>query len=654
MGISIVILTFNKFEYTKRCIESVREHTKDEEYEIIIVDNNSSDNTRKWLSGEKDLKVILNKENVGFPSGCNIGIKESKKENDILLLNNDVIVTNNWLSNLKKSLYSNEEIGAVGPLTNSCPYYQNIDVSYNNLDEMKQFAEKFNISNKELWEERQKLIGFCMLIKREALEKIGFLDEKFSPGNYEDDDLSIRLIDNGYKLYLCKDTFIHHYGSMSFSEKSEYKTILKRNEDYFKTKWGFTSGDNMSIYRRYEQFIDGNNPKILEVFCGTGATAMYLMQKKQCVYYGYDDNSEALYYYRGHMKCLNYIDKIKEIEFKFDYLIISNVKELLKSEQLCIALKDIIAAETRIIVNLDDEENNEETINSILRCFGDERLTLSDGLNEKSDISKALNRVYLVFANKSYEEIIKLLKEDINYKEKILDIIIKDNNLTYSLIKAIKLYSRDALSDLNDFAKLLYKKDIIECGEVFRAAYDYNNKDYNTLLNIIQFFYEIGQYQVALIYINTIEDKDNKILELHNKIIKKKRYEEEIKFIIRRIEFGISKEDAVNKLKEKISNDSLSEELLIKVVNESIINKLYIYNLLGIICFEINKYEFVIPLLIEGYKIDNNDLDTNYNLAYILNTFGERELALDYLLKIPKKSKEIEMLISEIKGEKYE
>lgn len=101
MGTSIIILTYNKLEYTKKCIESIRKYTKDEEYEIIIVDNNSTDGTRSWIENQNDIKSILNKENVGFPAGCNMGIKISKKENDILLLNNDTIVTINWLSNLK-------------------------------------------------------------------------------------------------------------------------------------------------------------------------------------------------------------------------------------------------------------------------------------------------------------------------------------------------------------------------------------------------------------------------------------------------------------------------------------------------------------------------------------------------------------------------
>ncbi len=98
---SIVILTYNKLEYTKLCIDSIRKYTKSGTYEIVVVDNNSTDDTREWLKEQKDIKVILNDENLGFPGGCNVGINAAEKENDILLLNNDTIVTPRWLENLK-------------------------------------------------------------------------------------------------------------------------------------------------------------------------------------------------------------------------------------------------------------------------------------------------------------------------------------------------------------------------------------------------------------------------------------------------------------------------------------------------------------------------------------------------------------------------
>ena len=118
MGTSIIILTYNHLEKTKKCIESIKRYTKNEVYEIIVVDNNSNDDTINWLKTQSDITVIYNKENRGFPIGCNQGISEANKSYDILLLNNDTIVTTNWLTNLRKCLYSKSNIGAVGPVSN--------------------------------------------------------------------------------------------------------------------------------------------------------------------------------------------------------------------------------------------------------------------------------------------------------------------------------------------------------------------------------------------------------------------------------------------------------------------------------------------------------------------------------------------------------
>ncbi len=106
---SIIILTYNNLSLTKGCIESIFKYTEKDSYEIIVVDNASTDDTVAYLKEQKDIKTIFNSENVGFPKGCNMGIQLASKDNDILLLNNDTIVTTNWLKNLKICLESDEK-----------------------------------------------------------------------------------------------------------------------------------------------------------------------------------------------------------------------------------------------------------------------------------------------------------------------------------------------------------------------------------------------------------------------------------------------------------------------------------------------------------------------------------------------------------------
>ena len=235
---SIIVITYNKLEYNKLCIESIRQYTQPDSYEIIVIDNHSTDGTVEWLQGQHDIKIILNSENAGFPAGCNQGIKAAKG-NSILVLNNDTIVTPNWLTNLIKCLDSSSEIGAVGAVTNSCSNFQSLPCEYACVEEMIRFATQVNISNPELWEDRARLVGYCLLIKIEVINKIGLLDEAFSPGNYEDDDFCMRIRKAGYRLVLCRDTFIHHFGSVSFGKQTnQLNNLLETNRQKFIEKWG--------------------------------------------------------------------------------------------------------------------------------------------------------------------------------------------------------------------------------------------------------------------------------------------------------------------------------------------------------------------------------------------------------------------------------
>ncbi len=331
---SIVILTYNQLEYTKRCLESINQYTEEGSYEIIVVDNHSTDGTAKWLQEQDDLKVILNAENFGFPKGCNQGIKIANGDS-VLLLNNDTIVTKNWLGNLRKCLFSDENIGAVGPVTNNCDHYQRIQTTYKNIEEMHSFAEQYNLSNSEKWYESIMLIGFCLLIKGKVIEKVGLLDELFTPGNYEDTDYCFRMKQAGYSLIICKDTFIHHYGNVSFNEApSLFNNILTINREKFKNKWEFIPMYYQHVRSHLLDFVKEPKEKeikVLDVGCGLGATLLELKNRyKNAEIYGIEINKAVGEIAGTHADVI--IGNIEEIgmDFKeeyFDYIILGDVLE---------------------------------------------------------------------------------------------------------------------------------------------------------------------------------------------------------------------------------------------------------------------------------------------------------------------------------------
>ncbi|WP_152396379.1 glycosyltransferase [Paenibacillus guangzhouensis] len=282
MKTSIVIATFNKLNYNQLCIESIRKYTSHLDYEIIVVDNNSTDGTVDWLNQQEDILAVFNTENFGFPKACNQGIELATGDH-ILLLNNDTIVTKDWLDNMLRCLHSDESIGAVGSVTNNCANYQSISVPYNTVEEMHQFAAEFNISDPEKWEERIRLIGYNLLIKNSVISQVGLLDERFTPGNYEDDDYCLRIRLAGYKLMLCKDTFIHHFGSTSFRENvNGYLKLLNTNKQKFYEKWSIDPDGLAEInYNLVNQIkpIHPSSLRILEIGCGLGANLVEIRNR---------------------------------------------------------------------------------------------------------------------------------------------------------------------------------------------------------------------------------------------------------------------------------------------------------------------------------------------------------------------------------------
>jgi GT2 family glycosyltransferase len=233
-SVSIIIPTYNGLHYLKDCIATIRMHTPIP-HEIIVVDNGSSDGTVEFCRDER-LVFVANPDNPGFPGACNAGMKIASGD-ALLLLNNDVLVPRHWLSNMLNCLYSGAEIGIVGPMTNYGSGKQQIDFPYTNLEEVAAHLHHVNRGN---WLEVRRIIGLCMLIKREVMERIGCLDERFAPGHYEDDDYCYRARMAGYRLMIAQDAFVFHYGSSSFNREGEARVqqLLQRNRGLFIEKWG--------------------------------------------------------------------------------------------------------------------------------------------------------------------------------------------------------------------------------------------------------------------------------------------------------------------------------------------------------------------------------------------------------------------------------
>lgn len=231
---SIIIPTHDQQHLLQECIYSIKQHTTSP-YEIIVVDNGSGDGTLDLCIQERVTLVSL-PYNQGFPNACNMGLKIACGD-VLLLLNNDVMVSQNWLSNMLDCLYSEDDIGVIGPTTNYASGKQQIDIPFTNVDEM---ASKLNQPNPKKWVKVERIVGLCFLFKREVMDRIGLLDEQFSPGHFEDDDYCYRAQLAGYKNMIVGDVFIYHHGSASFDkhDKEYIKKLIEINRQKFIDKWG--------------------------------------------------------------------------------------------------------------------------------------------------------------------------------------------------------------------------------------------------------------------------------------------------------------------------------------------------------------------------------------------------------------------------------
>lgn len=164
---SIVILSYNVKGICEQCIISIKQNNPKSAYEIVVVDNASTDGVREWLLTQEDIVLICNEENVGFPAGCNQGIEASRTENDILLLNNDTIMLPNSLFWLRMGLYEEESVGAVGSVSNYAGNDQTVEQSFTSIEEVIEYAITHNIPEKNALEKKYGWSGLpCCLTEK--------------------------------------------------------------------------------------------------------------------------------------------------------------------------------------------------------------------------------------------------------------------------------------------------------------------------------------------------------------------------------------------------------------------------------------------------------------------------------------------------------
>ncbi len=234
MTLSIIILNYNHKNLLKNCLKSLKEADIKLDYETIITDNNSNDGSQEFLSQIKiknqDLKIILNNKNLGYAQANNQAIKMAEGEY-ILILNPDVVVMPKAVERLVKYLKKNKKVGMVGPqllnpnktIQYSCYRFPKLitpavrRTPLGRLPGFKKELERYLMLGFDHQQIREVdwLIGACLMIKKEVLEKVGYFDERYFL-YFEDVDLAKKVWQAGYQVvYLPKAQMIHFHRRLS-------------------------------------------------------------------------------------------------------------------------------------------------------------------------------------------------------------------------------------------------------------------------------------------------------------------------------------------------------------------------------------------------------------------------------------------------------
>lgn len=210
--VTVIVLAYGKVEKTKVCVENILKYTTGVPFELWLLDNGSEENdTLEYFKSVEyeSKKIIKITKNITGVFAMDKIIPTITSEY-LAIIPNDVIVTINWLENLLACAESDPKIGVACPVSTNISNRQEEGLGgFTNLEEMQAKAAKFNKSDWRKWEERLRIIPSATLYRREIFDEAGVFDVGFIH-DFGDDDYFFRVRRAGYKMMVCRDTFVHH------------------------------------------------------------------------------------------------------------------------------------------------------------------------------------------------------------------------------------------------------------------------------------------------------------------------------------------------------------------------------------------------------------------------------------------------------------
>lgn len=281
--ISIIVQAYGRVDKTRLCVDHILRFTQDIPFRLILLDNGSEEKAvMDYFESVEyaDKTIIRMTKNITAVYGLD-KVMHMVDTKYVVIVNNDVLVTPSWLHNLLKCANSDPKIGMVCPVSTNVGCGQEIDLGgFGTINEMIKKAEHYNISDPAKWEERLRMIPTVVLYRREIFEVVGVYDTGYIH-DWGDDDYSFRIRHAGYRLMLCKDTFVHHNHNIRAHEEKDPKdayNLYKMGRTTFQKRhygidsWDDTNDTIASVLRKvdinhhYDGYVES-----LSIDCKCGA-----------------------------------------------------------------------------------------------------------------------------------------------------------------------------------------------------------------------------------------------------------------------------------------------------------------------------------------------------------------------------------------------
>lgn len=260
--VSVIVLTWNGLDVTRRCLDSLLSGTTHPDFEVVVVDNGSTDGTLEFLRGLPGIRLIENGENLGFVGGNNAGI--ARTSNDVVLLNNDTeIVQEDWLERMQELACSAEGIGIVGcRLVNAEGRLVHAG-TYMPLPSF--WGQEYPGDERDIGQytrdrEVEGVIAACVYIKRRVFDEVGMLDTDYF-SYYEDTDFCLKARRAGWATYCCGGATVKHLENASTDvNRMDFSGTFKRSREVFLSKWSDYYRDRYTHRLTWRSYISGQGP----------------------------------------------------------------------------------------------------------------------------------------------------------------------------------------------------------------------------------------------------------------------------------------------------------------------------------------------------------------------------------------------------------